>query len=547
MIGLAALARLSSLLALANVVSAANSTIKWGPCTEKYTSSIPIDCGRHVVPLDHTEPESSPKISLDMVRVPALSKPAKGSIFLNFGGPGLEAKQTLVLLGSVLQALSGGRYNLIAFDPRGTGKTIPFTCYDGTFLTQSLLADPINLSGQDEVAQGKLWTRGTIVANICAEKHNVTGTMIGTPSVARDIVSAAEALGEDGLVRYWGFSYGTTLGATLVSMFPDKVDKVILDGVQNPHEYYNEYADFEEWTQSDQVFSGIFKACAANPGICSLARPGKSAADLERSVWELLERLRTRPVAVGTLVFDDNVLRNIVAQALYTTTSWKNLTDIIDMLMTDNVNERAILETVGGPSLVSVDDLQATVNKTMAVPMALAGIHCLDRAARPGTYEKLRPSLRRLFKTSRIMGGAGSQTSVVCAQWKLEPKERYTGDFNVRPRRPVLIIGNTYDGHTPIASAHNVSAGFKDSVVLEVNGYGHTSINLPSLCSLKTLSSYWLNGTLPKPGTVCAVDSPPFSNVTWLDVILRSTGKGKRSLQAKRWEQPVALKPWKMS
>lgn len=39
-----------------------------------------------------------------------------------------------------------------------------------------------------------------------------------------------------------GFSYGTTLGATLVSMFPDKVDKVILDGVQNPHEYYHAYA-----------------------------------------------------------------------------------------------------------------------------------------------------------------------------------------------------------------------------------------------------------------------------------------------------------------
>lgn len=25
-------------------------------------------------------------------------------------------------------------------------------------------------------------------------------------------------------------------------MFPDKVDKVVLDGVQNPHEYYHSYA-----------------------------------------------------------------------------------------------------------------------------------------------------------------------------------------------------------------------------------------------------------------------------------------------------------------
>lgn len=29
------------------------------------------------------------------------------------------------------------------------------------------------------------------------------------------------------------------LGATVASMFPDRMDKVILDGVMNPHEYYH--------------------------------------------------------------------------------------------------------------------------------------------------------------------------------------------------------------------------------------------------------------------------------------------------------------------
>jgi len=36
-----------------------------------------------------------------------------------------------------------------------------------------------------------------------------------------------------------GFSYGTTLGATVAAMFPDRIDKMILDGVQNPHEYHH--------------------------------------------------------------------------------------------------------------------------------------------------------------------------------------------------------------------------------------------------------------------------------------------------------------------
>lgn len=108
---------------------------------------------------------------------------------------------------------------------------------------------------------GHIWARAKIVIDQCARRQNKTGELIGTAFTARDMLSVAESLGEDGLLRYWGkscsviwaansfevtlcvgFSYGTTLGATLVSMFPDKVDKVILDGVQNPHEYYHAFA-----------------------------------------------------------------------------------------------------------------------------------------------------------------------------------------------------------------------------------------------------------------------------------------------------------------
>lgn len=35
-------------------------------------------------------------------------------------------------------------------------------------------------------------------------------------------------------------SYGTALGATLAGMFPDRINRMVLDGVLNPHEYYNE-------------------------------------------------------------------------------------------------------------------------------------------------------------------------------------------------------------------------------------------------------------------------------------------------------------------
>ena len=111
----------------------------------------------------------------------------------------------------------------------------------------------------DKLGLAHFWARASIIVNQCTRRQNKTGELVGTAFVARDLLSVAEALGEDGYLRYWGkycnynrdrlhlnlrlgFSYGTTLGATFVSMFPDKIDKVILDGVQNPHEYYHAFA-----------------------------------------------------------------------------------------------------------------------------------------------------------------------------------------------------------------------------------------------------------------------------------------------------------------
>jgi hypothetical protein len=39
----------------------------------------------------------------------------------------------------------------------------------------------------------------------------------------------------------------------------------------------------------------------------------------------------------------------------------------------------------------------------------------------------------------------------------------------------------------------------------------HCSVSGPSICTQKHIRRYFLNETLPEPGTVCAVDASPFS------------------------------------
>ncbi|KEF52561.1 uncharacterized protein A1O9_11404 [Exophiala aquamarina CBS 119918] len=496
--------------------------IQWAPCdpTKFNTTILPFQCGNLAVPLDYTDPANEQKLSLDLIKIPAASGPKLGSILFNLGGPGVPNLRDISLLAPTLLPLTGGQSDLIGLDPRGTGNTIPFNCTTNLADSYTMLTEKV-FSNSSDVTLGRLWSRGSIDASLCLENANETGALISTAFVARDLISIVDALEEDGMLRYWGFSYGTTLGATVTAMFPERVDKVILDGVQNPHEYYHAIADFEEWTDSDKVFAGIFSTCIeAGPELCPLAARNKTAQELESDVWDLLDTVKHHPLPVGSVLLDYMALKGMITEALYTTELWPNLATTLDILLHGPESALTALATY----LVAGGD-ETELESGMKTITAIAGIHCGDNLARVSTFKEFQRAVDKLYNISRIMGDVPVSRYAVCAQWKIKPKENYNGDFIVRTKKPLLIIGNTYDGHTPLRSAQNVSQGYEGSVVLEVNGYGHASINLPSKCTLETVSAYWVNGIMPEPGKVCQVDAPPYSGKSWADVF-ESAGVG---------------------
>ena len=269
------------------------------------------------------------------------------------------------------------------------------------------------------------------------------------------------------------------------------------------------------------MFSGIFSTCIeAGPELFPLAARNKTAQELESAAWGLLETVKYHPIPLGSSLLDYNVLKGQIGQALYTTELWPSLTAALDILLFGPESRLSEIE-----ALISQSQSEDALQETMKTLYAIAGIHCGDGSARVSTFEEFQPAVDRLYNISRIMGDVPVNRYAVCAQWKIKPKEIYGGDFVVQTRKPVLFIGNTFDGHTPLRSARNVSEGYADSVVLEVNGYGHASINLPSRCTLETVSAYWINGSLPDPGKVCKVDAPPYSGKSWVDVF-ESAGVG---------------------
>jgi pimeloyl-ACP methyl ester carboxylesterase len=142
----------------------------------------------------------------------------------------------------------------------------------------------IGLINSSSVALEKLDTRIRSIAKLCQTKDelydygdNSILRYVSTPNVARDMLSIVDAWDEwtsslneepafdipikikqeplyvsadgnkfsepyspdtKGKLVFWGFSYGTMLGATFASMFPDRVGRLVLDGVGQYSSYH---------------------------------------------------------------------------------------------------------------------------------------------------------------------------------------------------------------------------------------------------------------------------------------------------------------------
>ncbi|OTA99138.1 hypothetical protein M426DRAFT_257512 [Hypoxylon sp. CI-4A] len=124
---------------------------------------------------------------------------------------------------------------------RGTSNTPLFSCWpDDTTGYYALLGD--KLASSSDTAVGQLWAEGEIIAGECYTQLTDIGDKVGMVFAARDMMSIVDALDEDGMLRYWGISGGTALGATGAAMFPDRVESVVLDGVQPTASGKNSYA-----------------------------------------------------------------------------------------------------------------------------------------------------------------------------------------------------------------------------------------------------------------------------------------------------------------
>ena len=177
------------------------TTIQWdAECSVNGT--LPAECAIFQVPLDYDDIEAG-TLNLDLIRIQATQEPVLGSILFNFGGPGAETNDALAAGAKPTMEIIGAQFNLIGFNPRGTGSTITFACYDNE-TASTTQASPMPLLNSSDVAIGQAWASAEILGAQCDLSKPDIGQLLGTAFVARDMHQIIEALEEDGLLRYWG-------------------------------------------------------------------------------------------------------------------------------------------------------------------------------------------------------------------------------------------------------------------------------------------------------------------------------------------------------
>ncbi|WP_286690246.1 MULTISPECIES: alpha/beta hydrolase [unclassified Aeromicrobium] len=481
----------------------ATPTIDWQACDEGAPAGF--ECASVQVPTDYDRPRGA-TTTVALTRLPA-SRPSsrKGSLFLNFGGPGGEGVSTLQQVFDVLVTPEvREHYDLVGFDPRGVGLSDPARCFDDAdaeaAALEGLPAFPVTRSEE------RAFVRQTArISRACRAEAGDVIRHASTANVARDLELLRRAVGDDTLA-YQGYSYGTYLGATYARLFPDRVGSMVLDGTVDVEAYSGANRDprsvgarLAQGPAAEEVFDEFLEHCRLAGERCSLNALGDPAEVVD----EVLERLRTRPVTIdvqGTPVeFTYPLAISSIFLQLYSPSAFSGLSDFL-----------VLLAEGGGEAPTTLQrQLAPTQERYTSLGSSLAQL-CVDSRSvlPPAAYPALAD---REDRVAPRFGRFRSWVGVQCPQIGLRDRDAFTGPWTQTTDATVLVIGTRFDPATPYANTRPFAEKFDDARVLTVEGYGHTTLAV-STCADAAIARYLVDGEAPRDRSTCEQDRAPFTD-----------------------------------
>ncbi|MFJ7158376.1 alpha/beta hydrolase [Streptomyces sp. NPDC101118] len=509
--------------------------IAWAECPEQGPAEM--RCGTLTVPLDHADPAKG-TVDLAVSRIPATGKARRGTLVFNFGGPGAPG---VALLGEHVREFAdlGEAYDLVAFDPRGVGRSEPVSC-----------GGALDGAGVGDTDVARVESLRTVWKE-CRANSGPVLPYIGTVNVARDLDVLREVLGERKL-DYLGFSYGTRIGAVYATLFPDTTGRMVLDGVDTLTEPLAEQA--LATAQGQQQALDNFLTWCTHQNHCVY---GTNARTAKERVPALVRRLDAEPLVGydGSYVTGQDAAWAI-ALGLYSKDDWPRLADALRMAEADRDPTGLLLlggpigpepqpdpepepepseETVPGEETAPGEEtgpgqepgrpepgrpepgafpwarMQRGSVDAYGVPpdnfaAALIAVNCADDPDRVGAggAGRVLADMRALeaeFRKASPVFGPG-QLSTVLSCYGRPAGTDFVRELRRTAGPPLLLVGTRGDPATPYRWTEETAARLGRTVVLDHKGEGHVAYRA-SPCVRERVNAFLVDGSLPHGTRSC--------------------------------------------
>ncbi|AVV45520.1 alpha/beta hydrolase [Streptomyces sp. P3] len=455
----------------------------WHGCGAEYPAAL--RCATIKVPLDYKRP-AGPTLRLEISRL-RTSVPGKrhGVLLSNPGGPGAGG------LGiSATDKESGmpksvrDRYDLVGFDPRGTGASSPLNCgLSSNELTWPRVYRPASFRKDTALARS--------FAAKCVARDRARLPHLTTRNTARDMDVIRGVLGEK-RISYYGLSYGTYLGAVYTQLFPARSDRIVIDSSVDPNRFgrgtYQAMAEgvepaFRDWT----------RLVARRDRTYHL---GGTPAKVRAAFFRLIARADRTPLKYNGSD-PDYADRSVTGadirdslRSMFFYDPYQAARDVVSLRKARTA--RPDPQPSDGPA----DPFDAGVNALHWAVM------CADNSASwPHDPARYRRDALRDGARNPLYGDFTSNITP-CAFWPrgAEPATRVNNTVGA------LVLQNQWDSQTPAASGRSMHRALRGSrLVMVQGGRDHGVYGIPGTpaCANNAVNTYLITGRLPSADITC--------------------------------------------
>ena len=451
-------------------------------------------------------------------------------ILLNPGGPGGSGIAMLLENLPMLLSALGDANNFVGFDPRGVNNSGPdLSCFPGLKGTTKLYSElDIPLDANDNKSYATIFAQVAAFGDFCTRAHSSTddkANYVNTVATAQDMRHYTEVLArsegqniEESQLWYYGTSYGSLLGMTYASLFPNRVGRIVVDGIVDAEDYYE-----GKWSanlpDADEAFRYFFETCykAGENGLCSFWADSPSA--IEARFNAIVEELTLKPIP---LALEIPTVITVIDLKMFMVgvphTPMENFPKFANILVE--------LEGRTAYRLAAERGIRPNPSDCTSVPGARPNyepkpfISCIDANGRfnLSNYDAWVKHANSLVEQSQYLGEAWAPiTAIQCRKLNLKAPQSqvFYGELGaIKTSNPLLFISTRLDPVTPLRAAKKMVKKFGGAALLVQNTVGHASISSRSSCTARIARKYFQNAELPETGTVCESSDVPFKKGT---------------------------------